>query len=137
MGFGTQAGFHYLGLDRIVDLSPIVGKTYVYFDQTTDLVAQFNQDDYPVLSGMHDRDIALDPDFVRKCLEGLGKETRYMSNNEAVAYWHAQISVSKSGQITFQYDPHYCRYFAENPSEWTLHIADWLYERLEKKMVSQ
>ncbi len=76
-------------------------------------------------------------DFVRTCLSGLGKETRYMSNNEAVAYWHSQISMSKTGQITFQYDPHYCQYFANHSSEWTLHIADWLYERLERKRVSQ
>jgi hypothetical protein len=138
LGFGTQAGFHYLGLDRIIDFTPIVGKTYVYFDQTNDLIVQFNQDDYPVLSGMHDRDVALDPDFVRKCLAGLGKDTKYISNNEAVAYWHSQISGTEDGQLIFVYDQHYCNYFENHPSLWTLHIADWLQKSLgEKQVVSQ
>ncbi len=135
LGFGTQAGFHYLGPDRIVDFSPIVGKTYVYFDRTDDLKVQFNQDDYPVLSGMHDRDIALDPDFVRKCLEGLGKDTNYMSNNEAVAYWHSQISVNEDGQLIFEYDPRYCMYFENHSSVWTFHLADWLEKRLREKQI--
>ena len=138
LGFGTQAGFHYIGLDRIIDFSPIVGKTYVYFDKTDDLKAQFIQDDYPVLSGMHDRDIVLDSNFVRKCLDGLGKETTYMSNNEAVAYWHSKISKTENDQIIFEYDQHYCKYFENHSSEWTLHISDWLQNSLGKrKVVSQ
>jgi len=131
LGFGTQAGFHYLARDRIIDFSPIVGETYVYFDQSADLIAQFNQDDYPVLSGMHDRDIALDPDFVEKCLSALGKETTYMSNNEAVAYWHSNISIFDDIQIQFEFDPHYCKYFENFSSEWTLHIADWQLENVQ------
>ncbi|MBN2412629.1 hypothetical protein JXQ31_13145 [candidate division KSB1 bacterium] len=138
LGFGTQAGFHFLGPDRIIDFSPIVGETYSYFDQSDDIKAQFNQDDYPILAGMHDRDIALDSDFVRKCLESLGKETKYISNNEAVAYWHSQISNNKSDQIIFEYDQHYCKYFEDHSSVWTLHIADWLQNRLGKReIVSQ
>ena len=135
LGFGTQAGFHSISPDRIVDFSPIVGKTYVYFDKSDGLIAQFNQDDYPVLSGMHDRDIALDSAFVRKCLEALGRATKYMSNNEAVAYWHTFISTQEDNQIRFDYDEHYCAYFENHTSEWTLHLADWQRKKLGTKQV--
>ncbi|MEK7750814.1 MAG: hypothetical protein AAB654_02780, partial [Acidobacteriota bacterium] len=33
----------------------------------------------------------------------------------------------------FEYDPHYCRYFAKNPSKWTLQLS----ERYRKRLGTQ
>ncbi|MFC1636185.1 hypothetical protein ACFL5Z_15245 [Planctomycetota bacterium] len=60
------------------------------------------------------------------------KDKRWMGFNEYCAYLHSRIDIVPDGRlnIQFEYDPHHCRYFAKNPSKWTLQLS----ERYLKKL---
>jgi hypothetical protein len=60
------------------------------------------------------------------------KDKRWMGFNEYCAYLHSRIDIISDGgfEIRFEYDPHYCRYFTEKPSKWTLQLS----ERYLKKL---
>jgi hypothetical protein len=55
-----------------------------------------------------------------------------MGFNEACAYLHARIAEnSKNGfGIEFNYDDHYCKFFENKPSRWTLELSDAYLENL-------
>jgi hypothetical protein len=63
------------------------------------------------------------------------KDKRWMGFNEYCAYLHSRVNVvpGRGLDIRFEYDPHYCRYFAGNPSKWTLQLS----ERYLKKLGTQ
>jgi len=63
------------------------------------------------------------------------KDKRWIGFNEYCAYLHSRIDiVSNVGlDIRFEYDPHFCRYFAKNPSRLTLQLS----ERYLKKLGTQ
>ena len=60
------------------------------------------------------------------------KDKRWMGFNEYCAYLHSRIDVVSGGglDLRFEYDPHYCRYFAKNPSSWTLQLSDRYLKKL-------
>jgi hypothetical protein len=60
------------------------------------------------------------------------KNKRWIGFNEYCAYLHSRIEVIPAGglKMLFNYDPHYCRHFAKNPSMWTLELS----ERYQKKL---
>ena len=59
-------------------------------------------------------------------------EARFFGINEFIGYLHAsnsgQLITGKKPQLTLtvDYDPHYCLYFAEQPSSWILELSDWV-----------
>jgi len=63
------------------------------------------------------------------------KNKHWMGFNEYCAYLHSRVDVVAGGglDMRFEYDPHYCRYFAKNPSKWTLELS----ERYRKKLGTQ
>jgi len=60
------------------------------------------------------------------------KHKRWIGFNEYCAYLHSRIDIVPTGglKMLFNYDPHYCRNFAGNPSRWTLELS----ERYQKKL---
>jgi len=54
------------------------------------------------------------------------KDKRWIGFNEYCAYLHSRIEVVAGDglDIRLEYDPHYCRHFAKNPSNWTLQLSD-------------
>jgi hypothetical protein len=52
------------------------------------------------------------------------KNKHWMGFNETCAYLHAKISSPAKNGIEFYYDDHYCKYFENKPSNWTLEISD-------------
>ncbi len=63
------------------------------------------------------------------------KHKRWMGLNEFCAYLHSRIDIVPGAglEMRLEYDPHYCRYFAKNPSMWTLQLS----ERYLKKLGAQ
>jgi hypothetical protein len=59
------------------------------------------------------------------------KDKHWMGFNETCAYLHANIGPVKNG-IELFYDDHYCRYFENKPSAWTMELSDTFSEDLGK-----
>ena len=62
------------------------------------------------------------------------KDKHWMGFNEVCAYLHANITTSGKNEIELCYDDHYCGYFAEKPSFWTLELSDGLLNGQENKV---
>ena len=64
------------------------------------------------------------------------KNKRWIGFNEYCAYLHSRIDiVPTSGlKMLFNYDPHYCRHFAGNPSRWTLELSNRYLKKLGTKV---
>ncbi|MFO7668847.1 MAG: hypothetical protein R6W31_04240 [Bacteroidales bacterium] len=78
----------------------------------------------------HDFGIVTAPEEFAKVFDQ-HPDGRFMSINEFIGYLHAGNSGSwnpKDEKLIFNvdYDPHYCRYFTNKPSSWTLEVADWM-----------
>jgi len=117
-GFGWCRGY-YLGRDYVIKMSASAsGNRRIYLDG-------------PVEIGIHDLDITIDPDRLRNLVNEL-ESRRLMGFNELVAYTHAVVSVTGgcSIRLEFEYDPHYCQYFDDHVSKWTLHLSDELRSKL-------
>jgi hypothetical protein len=128
--------YYYLDKDLVLDMTgiaPQVGTTS--YDRLSDLHPERwpAHPDGPAMLLFHDRDIALQPDFVERLLEALPKAYRTLSVNEYIGILHVQIDSSgaDSWQITFGFDPHYCDYFEGHPSSWRLWLSDPFAERLK------
>lgn len=84
--------------------------------------------DAPSVIVFHDRDISLDITAAERLLTDLGDDVRYLSADQYTGYLHAQVARADSpGEppaLAIAYDEHYCRYFGEHSSQWTLHLAD-------------
>ena len=96
--------------------------------------------DAPLITGAlpngHDFGITQDPEAFAKIFEEY-PSARFMSINEFIGYLHSEITSvwdaeKKALSVTVDYDPHYCRYFQDHPSSWTLETADWLEKRAGK-----
>jgi hypothetical protein len=60
------------------------------------------------------------------------KDKYWMGFNEVCAYLHARIADNDGNGfgIEFNYDAHYCKYFENKPSHWTLELSDTFLENL-------
>ena len=63
------------------------------------------------------------------------KDKHWMGFNETCAYLHTNIASSATNRIDFFYDDHYCRYFENHSSFWTLELSDSFREELGKSPV--
>ncbi len=139
-GFGiTYAGGRafYLDRDLVLDMAG-VGREILHGTQN---LFPFPPKPWPAhpdgplyLVG-HDRDITLQADYLDWFFSALPAGTKTMSMNQYVAILHTDITSSASNldwQLTFNFDPHYCAYFATHPSSWRLWLSDAVLERLKK-----
>ena len=64
------------------------------------------------------------------------KDKKWMGYNEVCAYVHSRIKVVPASglHMRFDYNPHYCRHFAKNPSRWTLQLSDRYREKLGRNV---
>lgn len=65
------------------------------------------------------------------------KNKYWMGFNETCAYLHSVISESPDNKfiLTLDYDDHYCKYFENKPSRWTLELSDNLRSQLKSRTV--
>lgn len=83
--------------------------------------------DGPVILGFHDKDIALDHDFLNQLFAALPATYRTLGSNQYIGILHTRISSSfdKTGwNLSFFQDSHYCDYFANHSSSWRLWLSD-------------
>ena len=60
------------------------------------------------------------------------KDKKWIGYNEVCAYVHSNIDIQVAGALTMllDYDSHYCRYFSNHKSTWTIELSD----RYRKKL---
>jgi len=128
--------YYYLDRDLVLDMTgiaPQVGTTS--YDRLTDLHPERwpAHPDGPAMLLFHDRDIALQPDFVERLFAALPPTYQTLSVNEYIGTLHVQIdsSAADGWQLRFGSDPHYCAYFERHPSSWRLWLSDSFKERLK------
>lgn len=132
-GFGFFHGGHttnfYLDRDLVLEMSGIAPELTHAND--TPLAAEHwpAHPDGPAIVTAHDRDIALQPDFLSLLFVALPTGYQTLSMNEYAAILHATISASDGPAINFDFDEHYCSYFKEHASQWQLWLADPLKEQ--------
>jgi hypothetical protein len=85
----------------------------------------------------HDKGIA---EYPERFLETFEKypNMEWIGTNEYTGYIHAEISRSseKSLELQVSYDPHYCRHFEKNESQWNLLLSDWLAKEIGRASIS-
>jgi hypothetical protein len=138
VGFGLFHGdkaTYYLDHELALDMANVVPD----FNTGYDLLDVPNPErwrdhpDGPVILGFHDRDIALDHNFMERLFAALPTTYQTLGTNHYVAIIHTQISSSPDREglhLTFAHDSHYCAYFANHPSSWRLWLSDPLREQL-------
>jgi hypothetical protein len=80
----------------------------------------------------HDRDIALQHDYLDRLFRALPPGYESLSLNEYVGFLHTRIDSSDANgwEITFNFDHDYCPYFAKHASTWRLWLSDPLLDKL-------
>jgi hypothetical protein len=89
--------------------------------------------DGPLMVTAHDRDIALQPDFLDRFFQSLPSEYKTLSMNQYVAFLHTRIESMAGGewQLAFHFDEPYCDYLRDHASSWQLWLADTLQDELK------
>lgn len=78
----------------------------------------------------HDFGIYKDPEGFQQVFKDY-PEVRFMSANEFIGYLHSSTNgmlnmKDRTLNLQVDYDPYYCVFFEDNPSVWTLEVADWV-----------
>lgn len=132
VGFGLFHGdkaTHYLDHEIVLDMANVIPDFNTGYDQLDALNPERWPDhpDGPVILGFHDRDIALDHNFMERLFTALPSNHRTLGANHYIGILHTQVNSSPDGdgfQLTFAQDGHYCAYFANHPSSWRLWLSD-------------
>jgi hypothetical protein len=132
IGFGLFHGdtaTFYLDRDRVLEMADLIPDFNTAFDLLSDLHPERwpNHPDGPLILGFHDRDIALDPDFMEQLFTALPGGYKTLGMNQYIGILHTQISstADRSGlRLAFTQGADYGSYFATHPSSWRLWLSD-------------
>jgi hypothetical protein len=128
MGFGLGHfnAVWWLGEDMALAMEQVVRTSSWAHDRSLTAADIAWTIDAPQFLVFHDRDVSIDITSVDRLLTKLGPGVRYMTANEYCGYLHAraQRDGESSGGLVLHYDENYCRYFADHPSTWILHLSD-------------
>jgi len=92
-----------------------------------------NHPDGPLILRFHDRDIALDPDFMEQLFTALPGGYKTLGMNQYMGILHTNINSTADRyglRLAFSQGAEYCSYFATHPSSWRLWLSDPVRERL-------
>jgi hypothetical protein len=135
-GFGIfhaePSFYYYLDRDLVLDMTGIAPHTLASYDRPLHAESWPPHSDGPLMLVFHDRDIALQPDFVERLFAALPASYETLSTNQYVAFLHAHVeSQAADGlQLKFVFDAPYCAYFRDHSSSWRF----WVSESLRKKL---
>jgi len=138
VGFGLFHGdkaTYYLDRELVLEMADVIPD----FNTGYDLLDVLNPErwpdhpDGPVILGFHDRDIALDHNFMQRLFAALPTKYQTLGANQYIGIIHTQIDSSTDSdgfQLTFTQDNHYCAFFTSHPSSWRLWLSDPLRKQL-------
>jgi hypothetical protein len=133
--FHGDKATYYLDHELVLEMADVVPDFNTGYDLLDVLHPERWPDhpDGPVILGFHDRDIALDHNFMERLFAALPTSYQTLGMNQYIGIIHTEINSSaESGgwQLSFAQDSHYCAYFANHPSSWLLWLSDPLREQL-------
>jgi len=134
----------YVGFDRTIEFSMMMPEQFTCHDldltRRTDSPADVDEAQWDALLEMTTEELLSSPiaggrrvnlvdntDWIESRLD-----KHWMGFNECCAYLHAQISQAPGStlDLSFDYDPHYCKYFENRSSQWTLELSEGFLERV-------
>ncbi len=124
--------YDYLDHGLILDMMGIAPETLAAYDRPLHAELWPPHPDGPVMIVFHDRDIALQPDFIERLFAALPAGYQTVSTNQYIGLLHVRIdSVVNGGwQIKFLVDEPYCDYLGSHASSWRVWLSDPLREKL-------
>lgn len=127
--------YYYLDPDLVLDMTGIAlhaGTSYDHLDALHPELWPAHPDG-PVMLVFHDRDIALQADFLDRLFAALPSSYETLSVNRYIGLLHARIdsSTDDGWQLTFNFDEPYAAYFNTHPSSWRLWLSDPFREKLK------
>lgn len=141
-GLGSEgAQISYIGTDRTIQFSMMFPERFICHD--LDLIEKTDHEitgpgselqRLPVealhsarLTGKRSVDLTTSREWIES-----RKDKKWMGYNEVCAYVHSRNDIQTADALTmlFDYDSHYCRYFSNHKSSWTLELSD----RCRKKL---
>jgi len=135
-GFGLFHGephsYYYLDRELVLDMTGIGPEAGASYDRPLKPELWPNHPDGPVVLTFHDRDLALQPEFLERLFAALPPNTETLSLNKYIGILHSQVDSSgvDGWLLTFQFDEPYCAYFDNHSSSWRLWLSDPLREKL-------
>src|SRR5207245_5895538 len=110
--------YYYLDPHLVLDMTGISPQTGAKFDRPLQAEQWPPHPDGPVMLLFHDRDIALQPDFIDRLFDALPPDYKTVSANQLIGYEHAQVdSASAKGlDVLFGYNESYCGDFEDHCS---------------------
>ncbi len=124
--------YDYLDHGLILDMMGIAPETLAAYDRPLHAELWPPHPDGPVMIVFHDRDIALQPDFIDRLFAALPAGYQTVSTNQYIGLLHVRIdSVVNGGwQIKFLVGEPYCDYLGSHASSWRVWLSDPLREKL-------
>ncbi len=122
----------YLDRDLVLDMTGIAPEVEARYDRPLHAERWPAHPDGPVMMTFHDRDIALQPDFIDRLFAALPARLETLSLNEYIGTLHARIGSSDetAWQLNFNFDEPYCAYFGSHSSSWKLWLSDAVREEM-------
>ena len=133
---GTEFNF-YLDRDLVLDMAGVIAGAGHSHEQALNAQHWPAHSDGPIMLTAHDRDIALQPNFLDRLFEQLPRGYETLSMNQYIAVLHTGIESLAGGewQLAFQFNDPYCDYFKKHSSSWQLWLAGRLAQQLKSTAI--
>jgi hypothetical protein len=141
-GLGSEGPqLSYVGTDYTIQFSMMFPERFICHDldlnEKTDneILGQGSELEKLPVEALHSAKLtgkrSVDLTTSREWLESR-KDKKWMGYNEVCAYVHSRNDVQSADVLTMllDYDSHYCRYFSNRKSTWTLELSDRYREKL-------
>jgi len=129
---GTEFNF-YLDRDMVLDMAGAIAGASHGHEQALNVQNWPAHPDGPIMLTAHDRDIALQSDFLDRLFEQLPPAYETLSMNQYIAVLHTGIESLAGGEwrLAFHFDEPYCDYFKKHSSSWQVWLAGRLLQQLK------
>jgi len=129
---GTEFNF-YLDRDMVLDMAGAIAGASHGHEQPLNAHNWPTHPDGPIMLTAHDRDIALQPDFLDRLFEQLPQGNETLGMNQYIAVLHTGIESLAGGEwrLAFHLEEPYCDYFKKHSSAWRLWLAGGLQQQLK------
>ena len=129
---GTEFNF-YLDRDMVLDMAGAIAGANHGHEQALNAQHWPAHPDGPIMVTAHDRDIALQPDFLDRLFDQLPPAYETLDMNQYIAVLHTVIEslAGDDWRFGFHFEEPYCAYFKKHSSSWQLWLAGRLRQQLK------